>query len=163
MPPQQTHVGVLTQQDAMSITIRSSIRLVIPGLLLVLLASILWCYFNHFAFIQTRNGYRIYRIDVAGTPAQRAQGLMFRRSLPQRYGMLFVFPNERPRQFWMKNTFVPLDIAFFDRSGNIVNFHRAEPCHSIPCPVYKSSEPARWVLETNPGHADDFEKLLFYH
>jgi uncharacterized membrane protein (UPF0127 family) len=147
----------------MSINIRSLRHLVVPGLFLVLFASILWCYFNHFAVIQTRNGYRIYHIDLADTPAERAKGLMFRRSLPQRYGMLFVFPNERPRQFWMKNTFVPLDIAFFDRAGNIVNFHRAEPCHSIPCPVYASSGPARWVLETNPGHADDFEKLLFYY
>lgn len=147
----------------MRITIRSLRHLVIPGLFLGLLAAILFFYFNHFAVVQTRNGYRIYRIDLADTPAEWAKGLMFRRPLRQRYGMLFVFPNERPRQFWMKNTFVPLDIAFFDRSGNIVNFHRAEPCHSIPCPIYASSRPARWVLETNPGHANDFEKLLFYH
>jgi len=149
--------------DAGKMTTRSLMRWAMAGLLLGLLAAIFWFYFNHFAVIQTRNGYRIYHIDLADTPALRAKGLMFRRSFPSRYGMLFVFPNERPLQFWMKNTFVPLDIAFFDRSGNIINFHHAEPCHSIPCPVYKSSKPARWVLETNPAHADDFEKLLFYH
>jgi uncharacterized protein len=147
----------------MNIITRSLTRWVVPALLLGLFAAVLWFYFNHFAVIQTRKGYRIYHIDVADTPAQRAKGLMFKRSLPQRYGMLFVFPNERLRRFWMKNTLVPLDITFFDCSGTIVNFQRAEPCRGNPCPVYKSSGPARWVLETNPGHADDFEKLLFYH
>ena len=66
-------------------------------------------------------------VEVAATPATRSRGLMFRESLPDGRGMLFVFPKEQPLQFWMRNTTLPLSIAFADDSGRIVHIADLEP------------------------------------
>jgi uncharacterized membrane protein (UPF0127 family) len=92
----------------------------------------------------------IHNIDaqLAQTPQQREIGLMFRASMPANEGMLFAF--ERPSQqcFWMKNTLIPLDIAFVDDTGAIVNIERMKP-QSLD--THCSEKPVRWVLEMNDG------------
>jgi uncharacterized membrane protein (UPF0127 family) len=92
----------------------------------------------------------IHNIDaqLAQTPRQREIGLMFRESMPANEGMLFTF--ERPSQqcFWMKNTLIPLDIAFLDDSGAIVNIERMK---AQTLDSHCSEKPVRYVLEMNDG------------
>ena len=86
--------------------------------------------------------------EVAADEAQRSQGLMYRRMLPENWGMLFVFPDEMPQSFWMKNTYLPLSIAFIDGRGVIVNIADMKPLTTDPHP---SARPAKYALEMNRG------------
>src|SRR4029450_8642685 len=72
-------------------------------------------------------GNHLLTVEVAATPAARARGLMFRKELPEDRGMLFVFPDERVLDFWMRNTEIPLSIAFAEASGRIVRIADMEP------------------------------------
>ncbi|MEK6814684.1 MAG: DUF192 domain-containing protein [Nitrospirota bacterium] len=98
------------------------------------------------------------RFDVwlALTPAARNRGLMEARGLPSARGMLFLYPSAGQRQFWMRNTRIPLDIIFV-RGERIVRVHRAvPPCPDSVrnCPVYASGEPADTILEISGGSAE---------
>jgi hypothetical protein len=79
---------------------------------------------------------------------------MFRESLPQRSGMLFLFANPAPHTFWMKNTMIPLDLIWMDEAGRVL-FVSAEtpPCKADPCPSYGPEVPAASVLEIAGGMA----------
>ena len=95
-----------------------------------------------------------FTVEVAATDEDRTLGLMFRDSLPPDHGMLFIFPTEAQRSFWMKNTRIPLDILYFDNSLKLVSVaENAKPCRVQQCPGYPSSGPARYVLELNAGKA----------
>lgn len=97
------------------------------------------------------NGVKI-KVEIAKTEEERAIGLMFRHSIPQDYGMLFIFEKEDYQSFWMKNCFFPLDIIFFNSSFMIVDIKEEfEPCGADPCPTYTSKEKAIYVLEVNSG------------
>ncbi|MCE5231748.1 MAG: DUF192 domain-containing protein [Mizugakiibacter sp.] len=98
-------------------------------------------------------GHRI-AVEVANDDASRAQGLMFRDRIATDRGMLFVFADDAPREFWMKNTRIPLDMLFFDADGKLVAVQRdAQPCRQDPCAIYPSNAPARYVLELAGGSA----------
>ncbi len=92
-----------------------------------------------------------FRVTIADTLESRQQGLMWRTQLGADEGMLFVYPKAQPRQFWMKNTFIPLDIIFADENGVIINIEKGWP-QSLT--LVKSIRPARYVLEINQGQAD---------
>ncbi len=96
-------------------------------------------------------GFHLINAEVAQTPEQRAIGLMHRPSMPANDGMLFVF--ERPGQqcFWMKNTLLPLSIAFLDDDGVIVNIEDMKP-QSLDS--HCSARPVRFALEMNRGWFD---------
>ena len=95
-----------------------------------------------------------YSIELAEDEAAREYGLMNRTEMDPDHGMLFVFPNDEPRAFWMKNTKIPLDMLFFDREQRLISVqHDVPPCVSDPCPPYRSGAPARYVLELNGGEA----------
>ena len=97
---------------------------------------------------------RRFTVELALTREEQALGLMFRESLPQDHGMLFVFPGEAPRSFWMRNTRIPLDILYFDAELKLVSIiEHARPCAVTSCPGYPSEGPARYVLELNAGKA----------
>ncbi|WP_051927628.1 DUF192 domain-containing protein [Ruegeria halocynthiae] len=92
-----------------------------------------------------------FDIEVAVTPQERARGLMFRESLPQRSGMLFVFDPPQPVAFWMKNTLIPLDIIFLNRLGAVVHVHdNAIPGDLTPI---EGGDSVYAVLEINAGLA----------
>jgi len=96
-----------------------------------------------------------FQVEIAHTPAQRAQGLMYRTRMPADQGMLFLFPQPRRMAFWMKNTKIPLDILFFDANQRLVRAHyRVPPCVAAPCPHYPSGSVSAWVLELNGGIAE---------
>ncbi|MCJ7664252.1 MAG: DUF192 domain-containing protein [Desulfobacterales bacterium] len=92
-------------------------------------------------------------VEVVTKPADQAQGLMYRRSLKQDSGMLFIFREEEPQSFWMKNTLIPLDMVFISRDLVIVDITTMQPCTADPCPAYTSRQPARYVLEINAGYS----------
>ena len=101
------------------------------------------------------NGER-FTVELATTPEKQALGLMFRDSMPDDRGMLFLFPSERMRSFWMKNTRIPLDILYFDQDLRLVSVAaNARPCRTQRCPGYPSDGPAKYVLELNAGKAGD--------
>ncbi|HEX7505101.1 MAG TPA: DUF192 domain-containing protein [Syntrophales bacterium] len=89
------------------------------------------------------------RVEVASTPDKLERGLMFRQSLPEDEGMLFIFKEPQELNFWMRNTLIPLDIAFIGADGIILNIHQAKPLdESIQ---YRSAGAAKYVVETNQG------------
>lgn len=85
-------------------------------------------------------------VEVANKPATRSAGLMFRQKMDQDVGMLFVFPNSEQRAFWMKNTFIPLSIAFADEKGTILNILEMPPQTEES---FFSKGPAKFALEMN--------------
>ncbi len=93
-------------------------------------------------------------LELALTDEEKQLGLMFRDSLPANDGMLFVFDADGPLDFWMKNTFIPLDFVWLSAAGEVVDVRaRVQPCRADPCPSYPSARPARAVLEVNAGFA----------
>lgn len=96
----------------------------------------------------------VYRVEIARTPEEQAQGLMFRESLPAGSGMLFLFSDLLPHKFWMKNTMIPLDMIWMDGAGRVVFVSaNTPPCKADPCPSYGPDVPAVSVLEIAGGQA----------
>jgi uncharacterized protein len=94
------------------------------------------------------------RVEIADSPDEQATGLMNRTALAEDRGMLFVFPEEEVRSFWMKNTLIPLSIAYMDSEGRIVDIQDMKPLDDEE-PHYVSAEPARYALEVNRGFFDE--------
>ena len=89
-------------------------------------------------------------VEVADDTDEMARGLMGRTALAEDTGMLFVYPDERELSFWMKDTLIPLSIAFMDTDGRIVDIQDMKALDDEP-PHYTSAEPARYALEVNKG------------
>jgi hypothetical protein len=100
-----------------------------------------------------------YKVEIADDSTEISTGLMNRTKLPTNQGMLFVFDTEQNKSFWMKNTYVPLDIIFISASQEIINIRQsAAPCQEsdpeqINCPTFTSLAPAKYVLEINAGQS----------
>ena len=93
-------------------------------------------------------GMHLIRAEVAQTPEQRSTGLMFRQAMGQNEGMLFAFEDAGQQCFWMKNTLLPLSVAFVADDGSIVNIESMKPqTEDSHC----STKPVRFVLEMNEG------------
>jgi uncharacterized membrane protein (UPF0127 family) len=93
-------------------------------------------------------------VEVASTASSREIGLMYRKSMDEKRGMLFIFEDERPRSFWMKNTHIPLDMIFVDANHVVVKvIHNTEPYTTSP---YLSEKPAKFVVEVNAGKAKEW-------
>lgn len=101
-----------------------------------------------------KNPKAVFNVEFAQTPFQLEQGLMFRKSLPKKSGMLFVFPESKIQYFWMKNTLIPLDMIFMDSNKKIVGIlHYLKPKTLKLRSIYK---PSKYVLEINAGEAKKF-------
>lgn len=97
-------------------------------------------------------------VELADDPQERAQGLMFRRSLDDQHGMLFIYDAPQPASFWMRNTLIPLDIIFMDDTGTVRHVHpNARPLDETPIPgaAVGDPDPLRlMVLEIAGGEAE---------
>jgi hypothetical protein len=99
-------------------------------------------------------GSAAFQVEMAQTLEERQQGLMFRQELPPERGMLFVQP-PGPALFWMKNTYIPLDLLYFDAGGTLLQIQAdTPPCTTPNCPIYPSdTDTVRYILEINAGEA----------
>jgi uncharacterized protein len=111
------------------------------------------CNGDHNRTVEMTVGEQVFRLEIADDPDERAQGLMGREELPENHGMLFVFPDIERRSFWMKDTLIPLSIAYINRHGEILEIHQMEPLSRDPVP---SRYPVQYALEVPRGN---FERL----
>jgi hypothetical protein len=128
-------------------------RPVIPALgFVVLLAGVVYAQALETLSIATQGGQKqTFKVEVARNDADRAQGLMFRRSMPADQGMLFDFARVEPVSMWMQNTYLPLDMLFIRADGTIARIAaNTEPLSTRTIP---SGEPVLAVLELNAGTA----------
>lgn len=96
----------------------------------------------------------VYTLELALTPEDQAQGLMFRESLRDRTGMLFLFKTAGVHKFWMKNTMISLDMIWMDGAGKVLFVSaNTPPCRADPCANYGPDAPASSVLEIAGGMA----------
>lgn len=92
-----------------------------------------------------------YFIEIAEKQAEQMRGLMYRQLMSEHFGMLFIFQSESPRSFWMRNTFIPLDMLFIESDGDIVSIiENAEPLTETS---RRSAGPAKYVLELAGGES----------
>ncbi len=92
------------------------------------------------------------QVEIADTDAERQRGLMERTALGENRGMLFIFEGEQTLSFWMKNTLIPLSVAYLDSEGRIVDIQDMLPLDETPHP---SAEPAQYALEVNQGFFEE--------
>jgi uncharacterized membrane protein (UPF0127 family) len=98
--------------------------------------------------VQLNAGMHLIRAEVAADFATRGKGLMYRASMPQNAGMLFIFDEPALQCMWMKNTLIPLSVAFIDENGAIINIADMQPqTEASHC----ATRPARYALEMNRG------------
>jgi len=98
--------------------------------------------------VELAAGMHLIRAEVADSMGTRMEGLMYRKSMPQNSGMVFVFAENAAHCMWMKNTLIPLSVAFLDESGAIINIADMQP-HSEQS--HCATRPARYALEMNKG------------
>jgi uncharacterized protein len=118
-----------------------------------LLSSIAWADWNTITFYtEGKQTTCIFRAELAVTNEEHERGLMYRKSLAHNAGMLFVFKEENIQFFWMKNTYIPLDMVFINSRFEVTGIYRsAKPLDET---TVSSWSPAMYVLEINAGRAD---------
>jgi uncharacterized membrane protein (UPF0127 family) len=132
-------------------------RLRIAALALALISVAAACSHQHPDFdaarvtVGGRHGAVIVRAALAGDEASRERGLMGVASLPPDAGMAFLFARPTTRGFWMKDTSIPLAVAFWDATGRIVAILDMVPCRRDPCPIYRPGRPYVGALEVARG------------
>lgn len=96
-----------------------------------------------------------FGVQLAKTQQQRESGLMFKKNLDKNSGMLFIFEKEGDYSFWMKNTFIPLDIIWINENKEVVFISKNNnPCFEGRCPLINPGKTALYVLEINGGMAE---------
>lgn len=114
-------------------------------------------------------GWHSITVEIADTPQAQSLGLMYRNNLGEDEGMIFLYDSPVRGAFWMKNTLIPLSIAFYDENWRIVMILDMEPCRVDPCPVYDPDVTYLGAIEVNqsyfatrgitPGWRVRFERL----
>lgn len=101
--------------------------------------------------IETSEGVLDLTVEIAETPSTRTRGLMFRKQLEDDTGMVFLAEEPTASGFWMKNTLIPLSVAFWDNAGRILAILDMEPCDRDPCRVYDPQVTWTMAVEVNQG------------
>lgn len=132
-------------------------------IIFVNLGLVLLLLFNPLAKKETlkaKLGQSILNLEVSDTSEEKTKGLMFRNTMGENNGMLFIFDNADSRSFWMKNTHMSLDIIWLDSDAKVLGVKKnAIPCRDLDrtqqnCPLYRSQEKVKYVLEVNAGWFD---------
>lgn len=93
-----------------------------------------------------------YQVELAVSREEKQQGLMHRDRLPEGTGMLFIYTTAEPTRFWNRNVRFPIDILYFDANQAFLHGDtHVPPCPELPCPVYQSGQPVKYVLELPAG------------
>ena len=108
-------------------------------------------YFSFLSAEQIRIGKEVLTVEIASTHASRARGLMGRKQLADGHGMLFIYEEEQLLVFWMKETLIPLSIAFFDKEKKVIHTLDMDPPVGKHLIKYKSTAPALYALEVPQG------------
>ena len=110
--------------------------------------------YEEIVYKDDRGESHVFKVEIASDPSAVQKGLMFRRQMDEDKGMLFVFSGQAERNFWMKNTFIPLDMFFIKADGTIHKIHK----NAIPqdTTLISSDGPVQYVLELNAGMADKY-------
>ena len=99
-----------------------------------------------------------FTVELAVTIEQKIRGMMFRKSMPDNFGMLFIYDREQELGYWMKNTLINLDIIYLDKSKHIVDMYlNVPPCKTDPCITYISRKPAQYVLELRGNRSKELK------
>jgi len=88
-------------------------------------------------------------VEIADNDEARREGLMWRDSLAENHGMLFVFPYAELQSFWMRNTYIPLDLVYIDERWTITDIHQMAPI--VDTVFFRSSKPVPYAVELNQG------------
>jgi uncharacterized membrane protein (UPF0127 family) len=137
------------------------VRRIVAAVALVAMAATSGCHHSSRAFgrgmlsIRTPTQTLMLRVEIADTEAERQTGLMNRTALAPDAGMAFVFDRPADVGFWMKDTLIPLDIAYWTRGGRIVAIRQMRPCRADPCPLYSPGSPYVGAVEANLGFFAD--------
>jgi uncharacterized membrane protein (UPF0127 family) len=100
---------------------------------------------------------KCFSVELAKTDEELSRGLMYRESLNEDRGMLFIFKNEAKHSFWMKNTLIALDIIWINKNGEIIYINKDTPiCQFDPCTTYSSEKEALYVLEIGAEIVDKY-------
>ena len=136
----------------------------LPSLMLIAVATALWLTACHSSSgvsfdqatlsIRTSAGPVTMTVEVADSEPERERGLMGRRRLAPDADMAFLFERPTETGFWMKDTLIPLDIAYWTRGGRIVSVLHMRPCRADPCPVYPPGTSYVGAVEANWGFFD---------
>lgn len=103
--------------------------------------------------LNTASGAHSFIVEVADEREERERGLMFRESLEQGKGMIFIYDEPQPKLgFWMKNTYIPLDMIFIDENYEVIDyFENLQLCEELQCPHYVPNGTSQYILEVNAG------------
>ena len=108
---------------------------------------------HEYGTVAMRIGSREFQLEVAATDKAREYGLMNRKSLAADHGMIFVFDIDAPREFYMKNTLIPLDIVYVNSGGSVVSIKHGKPLEESP--TIPSDGPMKYAIELSGGTAAD--------
>jgi uncharacterized membrane protein (UPF0127 family) len=109
---------------------------------------------NSLPLISVEINLKIFQLEVASSSKDRQRGLMYRRSLDNDQGMLFIYPNPGDHRIWMKNTLIPLTVIWVDRFSVVTAVKYLKPCYVVNCPVSSSPEPSSFIIELNSDAHD---------
>lgn len=118
---------------------------------------ILSCFFvlsakADYLLLQQENTSKRFQTEVADTQIKRTIGLMYRKDIPDDYGMIFIFPQKKVINMWMKNTYIPLEMLFLDEEGKIV--HIIKDAHPLDETILSSQKPCSFVVEVKQGFCE---------
>ncbi len=128
--------------------------------LVVLLTILSSGLFSGAGFTSIFIGDEEFVVEIAESNGEKALGLMYRKDIPDNFGMLFVYSIEDFRGMWMKNTLVSLDLIFLNSKKEIVEIIKnVPPCEKDPCKSYISKKKARYVLELKGNRSEDLNLI----